>query len=150
MKTATLRRFKVNLYNGQPIVALPPLEVKVDSLIFRAEQEAVYIAETQPAWFSNSCCHICADLDGVYVKAVTLRRVKNDLYNGRPIVVLPPLEVRVNSLVFTAEEEAIYMAFEAKTQVHFPYSALSCVVSSRWPSLDCRALLVLCHRDWKP
>ena len=55
------------------------------------------------------------------MKAVTLRRVKNDLYNGRPIVVLPPLEVKVDSLVFTPEEEAIYTAFEQKTQVHFPW-----------------------------
>jgi len=50
MKAATLRRVKDDLYDGQPIVALLPREVKVDSLICRAEQEAVYIAaETQPA-----------------------------------------------------------------------------------------------------
>ena len=49
-------------------------------------------------------------------QAVTLRRVKSDQYNGRPIVVLPPLEVNVESLLFSEEEEAIYTAFEAKMQ----------------------------------
>ena len=50
-------------------------------------------------------------------QAVTLRRVKSDQYNGRPIVVLPPLEVSVESLLFSEEEENIYLAFEAKMQV---------------------------------
>lgn len=58
-------------------------------------------------------------------QAVTLRRVKSDQYNARPIVVLPPLEVNVESLLFSEEEEAIYTAFEAKMQVHAKGGLLS-------------------------
>ena len=36
---------------------------------------------------------------------------------GQPMVVLPPKDVSVDHLVFSEEEEAIYMAFEAQTQV---------------------------------
>ena len=53
----------------------------------------------------------------VMAQAVTLRRVKDDQYMGQPIVVLPPKDVSVDHMVFSEEEEAIYTAFEAQTQV---------------------------------
>ena len=53
----------------------------------------------------------------VVAQAVTLRHVKDDQYMGRPMVVLPPKDVSVDHLVFSEEEEAIYTAFEAQTQV---------------------------------
>jgi hypothetical protein len=53
----------------------------------------------------------------VVAQAVTLRRVKDDQYMGRPMVVLPPKDVSMDHLVFSEEEEAIYTAFEAQMQV---------------------------------
>ena len=70
------------------------------------------------AFWAQKCCSVTAlcPTASLGAQAVTLRRVKSDQYNGRPIVVLPPLEVSVESLLFSKEEEAIYLAFEAKTQ----------------------------------
>lgn len=53
----------------------------------------------------------------MHAQAVTLRRVKTEQYNGRPMVTLPPSTVSVDHLVFSPEEEAIYSAYEAQTQV---------------------------------
>lgn len=73
----------------------------------------------------------------VMAQAVTLRRVKDDQYMGQPMGVLPPKDVSVDHLVFSEEEEAIYTAFEAQTQVLACSSsgilALSCCFAVSFP-----------------
>lgn len=53
------------------------------------------------------------------MQAVTLRRMKSDQYNGQPLVVLPPKVITVSEMQFSEEEEAIYTAFEDKSQLDF-------------------------------
>ncbi|KAK9908100.1 hypothetical protein WJX75_002756 [Coccomyxa subellipsoidea] len=53
------------------------------------------------------------------MRAVTLRRMKSDQYNGQPLVVLPPKVITVSEMQFSEEEEAIYTAFEDKSQLDF-------------------------------
>lgn len=52
-------------------------------------------------------------------QAVTLRRMKSDQYNGQPLVVLPPKVITLSEVQFSEEEEAIYRAFEEKSQLDF-------------------------------
>jgi hypothetical protein len=51
-------------------------------------------------------------------QAVTLRRVKTDTYNGQPLCVIPAKHSAIVRLPFSAEEAAIYRAYEEHSQVH--------------------------------
>ena len=53
------------------------------------------------------------------VQAVTLRRMKNDMYDGKPLIELPPKTVTVEQLRFSEQEDAIYAAFEEKSRLDF-------------------------------
>lgn len=55
----------------------------------------------------------------VGVQAVTLRRMKNDTFEGKPLIVLPPKTVTVEHLQFSAQEDAIYAAFEEQSRLDF-------------------------------
>lgn len=50
---------------------------------------------------------------------MALRRMKSDKVNGRPLVVLPPKIVTIEQIRMSPEEEAIYKAFEERSQVKF-------------------------------
>ncbi len=58
----------------------------------------------------------CRNVD---VQAVTLRRMKNDMFQGRPLIVLPPKTVAVEQLRFSEQEDVIYAAFEEKSRLDF-------------------------------
>ncbi|CAL8469222.1 g8763 [Coccomyxa elongata] len=53
------------------------------------------------------------------MQAVTLRRMKNDMFEGKPLIVLPPKTVAVEQLRFSEQEDAIYAAFEEKSRLDF-------------------------------
>ncbi|BDA45031.1 Helicase-like transcription factor [Coccomyxa sp. Obi] len=53
------------------------------------------------------------------MQAVTLRRMKNDMFDGKPLIVLPPKIVAVEHLRFSEQEDAIYAAFEEKSRLDF-------------------------------
>jgi hypothetical protein len=50
-------------------------------------------------------------------QAITLRRLKTDQYNGQVLCQIPAKHTTTVRLPFSAEEAAIYMAYEEKTQV---------------------------------
>lgn len=55
----------------------------------------------------------------VLLKAILLRRMKNSLIDGKPIIELPPKTEEIQHVVFDEEEQAFYRALENKTQVQF-------------------------------
>jgi len=55
----------------------------------------------------------------VVLGTVLLRRTKGDTIDGVPLLTLPPKNVALRALQFSADERAIYQALENKTRVQF-------------------------------
>lgn len=55
----------------------------------------------------------------VVIKAILLRRTKQSLIDGKPILVLPEKIEEVQHVVFDEDQQAFYTALESKTQLSF-------------------------------
>ena len=53
------------------------------------------------------------------IKAILLRRTKNSLIDGKPIIELPPKTEEIQHVVFNEDEQSYYNSLEQKTQVTF-------------------------------
>ncbi|RKF62189.1 putative swi snf family dna-dependent atpase [Erysiphe neolycopersici] len=53
------------------------------------------------------------------LKAILLRRTKNTLIDGKPIISLPPKVEEIHHVVFDDDESAFYNALESKTKIQF-------------------------------
>ncbi|KAK6522569.1 hypothetical protein TWF281_002008 [Arthrobotrys megalospora] len=53
------------------------------------------------------------------IKAIMLRRKKDSLIDGKPLLVLPPKNIELIHPVFSSDEQEIYKAVEQKVQLRF-------------------------------
>lgn len=55
----------------------------------------------------------------ILLKAVMLRRGKTSEVDGKPILNLPPKHTALATVEFSDDEQALYKALEAKSQIQF-------------------------------
>jgi len=55
----------------------------------------------------------------VLLKAILLRRTKDSLIDGRPIITIPPKHVEKQHVIFSEDEETLYRGLETKSQITF-------------------------------
>ncbi|KAK9839761.1 hypothetical protein WJX84_000502 [Apatococcus fuscideae] len=55
----------------------------------------------------------------IALQSITMRRLKSDKINGRPIITLPPKTIEIRELEFTPEEMDFYESMEKQSQARF-------------------------------
>ncbi|GAB2261832.1 hypothetical protein Droror1_Dr00002829 [Drosera rotundifolia] len=69
------------------------------------------------------------------LRAVMLRRTKDTLLDGLPIISLPPKSVELKRVEFTAEERSFYSKLETESRIRFKEYAAAGTVSQNYASI---------------
>lgn len=69
------------------------------------------------------------------LRSIMLRRTKGTLIDGQPIISLPPKDIKLNKVEFSAEERAFYSKLEAASRSQFKAYAAAGTVNQNYASL---------------